>query len=267
MQHFPHVPLTGWVRNSRVRVLSTLPNTVPVSPKVFDTLHDLKAKALNLHYDCLHPAFVQYGDILDEARTAIQLFRTNRSSSITNNTALEDARRSLEDATRKVRSLLVRYQFMEKLVKERRGGPQVGENFEKEVADQKWIHGVVSADARDPPESKVLLTDGTVASQAKMEVKTRQSTLRFECRELQTVSMRQDPSTLILTRPPCYIVGWTLSCRTKRPGSKTFSVKSGGILASNLTIDIKAGLWKADWRCRIYFVDRKDYDFPHLTSE
>ena len=164
---------------------------------------------------------------------------------------------------------------MEKLVKEWRGRPRIGEKFEEKVADQKWFHGVVSANARDPPESKVLLTDGTEASQAIMEVKTRQSTLRFECRELQSVSMRQDPSTLILTRPPCYIVGWTLSCRTNRPVSKTFSVKSGGILADNLTINIKASSfdvrpsrrWQAEWRCRIYFVDRKDYDFPHLTSE
>ena len=231
---------------------------------MFDKLHDLEAKALNLHYDCLHPAFENYGNIVDEARSAIRLFRTKRASFIANSTALEDARRSLEDAAEKVRNLIVRYRFMEKLAKDWRGKPEIGKPSDGEAADQKWPpHGVVSADAQDTPQ--VSLTDGTVAFQAKIEIKTRNirpHTLHFERRDLQSVSARRDPSTLILSRPPCYIVGWTLSCRTERSGSKTFSVISGGILEDNLTIEVKAPIFRqAVWRCRIYFVDKKDYNF------
>ena len=232
----------------------------------------MEATAVGLQYDCLHPAFERYGNIASETRSVVERFRTHRASFITNSTAREDTLRLLEDAAGNVRSLLARYRFMEELVKEWRGRPQIGEKFEEETADQKWVHGVVSTDARDTPE--VSLTDGTMAFQVKIEGKTRkllpytQNLLRFECRELQTVSTRRDPSTLILGRPPCYIVGWTLSCRTKQPGSKTFSVISGGILGNNLTIDVKAPIFRqAVWRCRIYFVDREDYDFPHLTSK
>ena len=53
---------------------------------------------------------------MDEARTAIQRFRTNRASFIADCTALEDARRSLEDAEEKDLNLRVRLQFLEKLV-------------------------------------------------------------------------------------------------------------------------------------------------------
>ena len=235
-------------------------------------LHKLEAIALGLQYDCLHPAFARYEDIAIETRSVVERFRTQRASFIANtgNTNLEDARRSLEDAAGKVRSVLVRYQFMDELVKKWRGNPQIDEKFKEEAADQKWTHGVVSSDAGDV--SQVSLTDGTMAFQDKIEVTTRNfipktQLLRFECRDLQSVSMRRDPSHLILSRSPCYIVGWTLSCRTKQPGPKTFSVKRGGILESDLTIDVKAPFFRqANWRCRIYFVDREDYNFPDLIS-
>jgi len=253
------------------RVLPTVPNTVPVSREVFDTLHSLEVAAFNLPYDCLHPAFERYGNIARDTRAVVERFGTHRASFTTNSTALEDARRSLEDAAGNVRNLLVRYRFMENLVKEWGGRSQIGGKFKGGAADQKWIHGVVSTETQDTPQ--VSLTDGTVAFQATIEVNTRNilphtHLLRFECRELQTVSTSEDPSTLILTRPPCYIVGWTLSCRTKQPGPKIFSVISGGVLGSNLTINVKGPIFRqADWRCRIYFVDREDYNFPHLTSK
>jgi hypothetical protein len=237
-------------------------------------LHNLEAMAVGLHYDCLHPAFERYGNIAREAKAVVERFRTHRASFITNRTALEDAQRSLEGTAGKVRSLLVRYRFMEELVKEWRGRPQIGEKFEEEATDQKWTHGVVSTDARDT--FQVSLTDGIMAFQVKLEAKTRniipytQNFLRFECRGLISLPLDQDrdPSTLILSHPPCYIVGWTLSCRTKQPGPKAFSVISGGILGSELKINVKAPiLQQADWRCRIYFVNREDYDFPHLTSK
>ena len=247
---------------------------------MFDKLHDLEAKALNLHYDCSHPAFVEhYEYIAHVARTAIRLFRTKRASFIANSSALEDARRELEAAAENVRDVLVRYRFMEKLVKERRGGPQIGEKFEERVADQKWTHGVISADPLETRRSKVLLTDGTLASHAKIEVTTRRSVLRFECRgplsEGVGENLDENQSTLILSHPPCYIVGWTLSCRSgSKSGSKTFCVESGGILASHLSIDIaattsifrRASVWPPLWRCRIYFVDKRDYNFPQLTG-
>jgi len=173
---------------------------------------------------------------------------------------------------------------MEKLVKEWRGRPPIGKTFKERDAGQKWVYGVVSTDAQDTPE--VLLTDGTVASQDKIEGEIRDipfthNPVRVECRELQSqtwgrdpsstqspLAPPRDPSTLILSRPPCYIVGWTLSIRTERPGTRTFSVKSGGILESKLTIDIKAPAFhRAYWRCRIYLVDKADYNFPHLTSK
>lgn len=269
MQQFSHLS-DRLVRYSRVN--PTLPNTVPVSREVFDMLHNLEAITLGLQYDCLHPAFARYEDIAGEARSVVERFGTQRASFFANTgkTNLEDARRSLEDAAERVRSVLVRYQFMEELVKKWRGKPQIDDKFE-DAADQKWTFGTVSKDAGDT--SKVALTDGTMAFQVKIEVTTRKiipksQLLRFECRDLQTVSMRRDPSHLILSRSPCYIVGWTLSCRTEQPGPKTFSVKRGGILESDLTIDVKAPFFRqADWRCRIYFVDREDYNFPDLTSE
>jgi hypothetical protein len=247
-------------------------------------LHNLEATASSLQYDILHPAFKHYEDILVEARTAVNEFGTHRAKLITNSTVREDTRRSLEDAAGKVRSLLVRYRFMEKLVKEWRGRPQIGEKIEAKYADQKWIYGVVSADTGDNPQ--VLLTDGTVAFQGKIEGNIERS-YRFKIqtlsslrstrkalevqvahRDLQSDSRRQDPLTLALNRPPFYIVGWTLSIRTDRPGSKSFSVKSGGILESNLNIDLKAPAFDdAEWRCRIYVVDKADYNFPHLTSK
>ena len=236
---------------------------------MFDKLHDLEAKALNLHYDCSHPAFERYGYIVERARTAIRLFRTKRASFIANSSALEDARRELEDAAENVRDVLVRYRFMEKLVKEWRGRPRIGEKFEERVADQKWTHGVISDEALDSPRSKVLLTDGTVAFHAKMEVRTGRSVLWFQCSGPRSETQEPDPSTLILSRSPCYIVGWTLLCRSKS-GSKTFCVKGGGILASHLSIDVAAttGIFRraAVWRCRIYFVDKRDYNFPQLTK-
>ena len=88
---------------------------------MFDQLHNLEAKALNLHYDCLHPAFKNYGNTVDEARSAIRLFRTKRASFIVDSSALEVARRSLEAAAEEVRNVRVRYQFMEKLVKDWQG--------------------------------------------------------------------------------------------------------------------------------------------------
>jgi hypothetical protein len=255
-----------------------LPNTVPVPRGVFHTLHDLEATAIGVYYHCFHPAFERYGNIASEARAAVKQFRTHRASFITNSGAFENSRRSLEDAAGKVRSLLVRYRFMEELVKEWRGRLQIGEKFEDDAADQKWVHGVVSADARDTPQ--VSLTDGTVAFQGKVEGKTRNflpfshNYMRFECRDSELHSLPspqpEDPSTfkLIVDRPPCYIVGWSLSSRTKRPVPKSFSVKSGGMLENRLTVEIKAPTFhQADWRCRIYFVDRADYDFPHLVSK
>jgi hypothetical protein len=167
---------------------------------------------------------------------------------------------------------------MEELVKEWRGRPQIGEKYEEEAADQKWSYGVVSTDTRISIDmgdvNPVSLTDGTMAFQVILEDTTRnilpysQNLLYFECRRSVSIRRNRVPSTLILGCLPCYIVGWTLSCRTKQPGPKTFSVISGGILGSKLKINVKAPiLQQADWRCRIYFVDREDYDFPHLTSK
>ena len=264
MQQFPYVPLTVWVRNSLVPGLPTLPNTLPVSREVFNTLRALEATAYSLHFDSLNPAFDRYGEVTREARIAVEQFRTNRASFIANSIARENAQRDLEDAAEKIRDLYVRHRFMEELARDSRGKPEIGIPVDGEAADQKWpAYGVVSADAGGTPQ--VSLTDGTVAFQAKIELKTRNirpHTLHFERRELQSVSARQDPSTVILTGSPCYIVGWTLSCRTEQSGTKTFSVKSGGILENNLTIEVKAPIFRqAVWRCRIYFVDRKDYKF------
>jgi len=270
MQQFPHVP--DRLRNSRV--LPTLPNTVPVSREVFEKLHDLEAKAFNLHHDCLHPAFEQYGDIADEANTAVWLFRRLGKQAITDSIALEGAQRSLNDAAEKVHRLLVRYWFMEKLVKEWRGRPPFGKTFKGEAADQKWIHGIVSADVGDT--SRVSLIDGTAAFQDIIEGGIRdflpctRNSVRFK---KSTPNVYRDPSTqslsaLFLSHPPCYIVGWTLSIRTERPGPKTFSVICGGILENDLEINIKAPTFcRADWHCRIYSVDRVDYNFRRLTSK
>lgn len=247
---------------------------------MFDTLHELEAMAVQLDHDCLHPAFGRYRDKAKGARAAVEQFRTNRASFITNNTALglEDARRLLENAEGEVRSLIRRYDFMEKLVKEWRGRPQIGQKFEVQDAYQKWIHGVVSTDERITP--KVTLTDGTVAFQSKFEGKIRNilpfthNFLRVECRERHSFGVlsdsgSHDPSTLILSHPSGYIiVGWSLSIKTKRRGPKSFSVRGGGILGSNLKIDVKAPIFRqATWRCRIYYIDKGDYDFPHLTSK
>jgi hypothetical protein len=235
-------------------------------------LHNMEAIAISVHYDCLHPAFERYGNIASEAKAAVEHFRSHRASFITNDIALEDARRALEEAAANVRSLLARYRFFEELVKEWRGKPPIGEKFEEDAADQKWQHGVVSTDLQDT--RKVSLTDGTVAFQGRIEGEIRNilpfshNYLRFECREGQSVSPHQEPSTLIVGRRPCYIVGWTLSIRTKRPGPKSFSVRTGGILESRLTVEIKAPTFhQAEWRCRIYFVNRADYNFPHLLSK
>lgn len=265
------------LRNSRV--FPTFPNTVPVSREVFDMLHNLEAIALGLQYDCLHPAFARYENIVSDTRTVVERFGTQRASFIANtgSTNLEDARRSLEDAAGKVRSVLVRYRFMEELAKKWRGKPQIDEKFEERAADQKWTHGVVSTDAGDT--FQVPLTDGTMAFHGEIEVTTRkiipkgQKTLRFEYRELESYRPGQghwlqssDPSTLIHSGQPCYIVGWTLSCRTKQPGPKTFSVKRGGILESHLRIDVEGPYFRqTDWRCRIYFVESEDYNFPDLN--
>ena len=245
---------------------------------MFNLLHKLEAIAISVHYDCLHPAFELYGIIASEARAAVEHFRSHRASFITDDTALEDARRSLVDAAAKVHSLLVRYRFLEELVKKWRGKPPIGEKFEEEAADQKWVYGVVSTDAGDTPQ--VSLTDGTLAFQGKIEgrfgalrgiVPFAHNSLRFECRELHSLPPlpeSEDPSTLIVGRRPCYIVGWTLSIRTKRPGPKSFSVRTGGILESRLTVEIKVPtIHQAEWRCRIYFVDRADYNFPRLLSK
>ena len=238
-------------------------------------LHNLEAIAISVHYDCLHPAFKPYySHISNNARAAVEHFRSHRASFITNDIALEDARRSLEDAAKKVRSLLARYRFLEELVKEWRGKPPIGEKFEKEPANTKWVYGVVPTDAGD--SYKVSLTDGTSAFQGKMESKIRNivpfthNSLQFECRETLASEMdptKPDPSICIVEGISGFIVGWTLSIRTNRPGPKSFSVKSGGILEDNLEIDITVPTFQqADCRCRVYYVDNDDYDFPHLTS-
>ena len=199
---------------------------------MFDILHNLEAIAISVHYDCLHPAFKRYyRSISDNARAVVEHFRSHRASFITNDTALEDVRRSLEDAAEKVRSLLARYRFLEELVKEWRGKPPIGEKFEKEPANAKWVYGVVPTDAGDSDE--VSLTDGTSALQGKMEGKIRNilpfthNTLQFECRE--TISSRvhasdptdPDPSNFVVEGMSGFIVGWTLSIRTNRPGPKS----------------------------------------------
>jgi len=84
---------------------------------------------------------------VDEARTAIERFRANRASFIADCTALEDARRSLEDAEEKDLNLRVRFQFLETLVNEWRGRLQIHKISEREAADQKWIHREGSSDA------------------------------------------------------------------------------------------------------------------------
>ena len=97
------------------------------------------------------------------------------------------------------------------------------------------------------------------------------NTLQFECRE--TISSRvhasdptdPDPSNFVVEGMSGFIVGWTLSIRTNRPGPKSFSVKCGGILKNNLKIDIMVPTsQQADWRCRVYYVDRVHYNFPRL---
>jgi len=273
MQQFPHVP--DRLRNSRV--LPTLPNTVPVSREVFDKLHDLEAKASNLHYDCLHPAFKQYGNVADEANTAFRRFRECRASFIvhSDSTDLEGAERSINDAAEKVRSLLVRYRFLERLVKEWRGRPPIGKTFKGEAADQKWVHGIVPAD--DVGDAQEVRIDGIVASQYKLEGAIRfgdflscsRGFLRFDNpTSAATDPSHEDISTTILNLPPFYIVGWTLLIRTEQPGAKTFSVATGGILESHLEIDMKAPIFRrADWCCKIYSVNSVSYNFPYLTSK
>ena len=263
MQQFPHVP--DRLRNSRVR--TTIPDEVPVSREAFNKLHVLEAKAFNLLRDCMHPAFEMYGDIVDEAETAVQLFRTSRASFITDITALEGAERSLEHAAERVRSLLARYHFMEKVM-ECRGDPRIGKTLKEKAVDHEWPYG------EDPTDAQWI-----VASQDKNEGEIRGSpfahTVRVVCRALQSDSERRgrdppprNPLTLILDRPQCYIVRWTLLIETKRPGRRTLTVRSGGILESNLKIDIKAPVFRrAYWRCRVYLVDRKDYNFPHLIPK
>ena len=225
---------------------------------------------------------------MDEARAAIRRFRTNRALFINDSTALEGAERSLNDAAEKVRRLLARYRFMEGLVKECRGMQPIGKTFKGGAVEQNWAHGAVLPHARDS-EDEDSMTDGsqgTVVFRGKIEGQIRNTLCRrkcvqFECRERQperrnqdrsTDSTRgletQDPLILIQIRPSYYIVGWTLSIRTGRQGSKSFSVKNGGILESNLMIDIKAPTChRADWHCRIYFVNRADYNFLHLISK
>lgn len=185
---------------------------------MFDALHDLEVKALSLQYDCLHPAFEQYGDIANEATAAALQFSTKRASFITDHTALEVAKRSLEDADEKVQIVRKRYLLMEKLVNECLGTPRRSNGV---LADQKWGCGRVSSDPSNHPE--VLLTDGIKAVQSVIEYgNNNRGTLRFECRVLQSPppsprpeAPDPDPSTtLILARDPSYIVGWTLSCRT-----------------------------------------------------
>ena len=233
----------------------------------------MEAIAISVHHDCLHPAFkLYYGNISQNARAAVEHFRSRRASFITNDTALEDVRRSLEEAAEKVRKILARYRFLEGLVKEWRGKPPIGKKFEEEAADQKWAYGVVPTDAGDSRE--VSLTDGTSAFQGKMENKNRNilpfahNILQFECRE--TIGSRAtnlDPSTFIADGISAIIVGWTLSSRTNRPGPKSFSVKCGGILENNLKIDVTAPTFQqADWRCRVYYVNKNDYKFPPLTN-
>ena len=274
MQQFPHVP--DRLRNSRI--VPTLPNTVLVSREVFDKLHDLEAKASNLRYDCLHPAFRQYRNVADEANTAFRRFRENRASFIVHPdiSDLDSAERSINDAAEKVDSLLVRYRFLERLVKEWRGRPPIGKTFKGEAADQKWVHGIVPTDDVGDAQ-EVRIDDGIVASQYKLEGTIRfgdflsgsRGFLRFD----NPTSAATDPShddllATILEQPPFYIVGWTLSIRTEQPGAKSFSVKSGGILESDLEIEMKAPIFRrADWCCRIYSVNSVSYNFPHLTSK
>ena len=163
MQQCPHVP--DRLRNSRV--LPTLPDTVPVSLEMFDKLHDLEAKAFKLLCDCLHPAFEEYGKTVDDVKTAVRVFRRNRASIISDITAIKDAERSLDVAAEKVHSLLVRYQFMEKLVKEWRGSPPIGEPFKEKAKYSEWPFGEVSTDEQDTPQ--VLLMEGIVAFRDKSE--------------------------------------------------------------------------------------------------
>jgi hypothetical protein len=194
---------------------------------------------------------------------------------IADSTALADAQSSLEVAKGKVDALLVRYQFMEKLVKEWRGRPKILKTFKEKAVDKKWVYGKVSSDARVPPEYRVSLTDGTKAYQVVLECKNRpRATLHFRRMRVEISGEAegpedQDPLTVMMFRPSFYIVGWTLSCRTKKPRERTFVVKRGGILEDELMIDVKAviGMFASDvvdWRCRIFFVDSADYEFPRL---
>jgi hypothetical protein len=164
---------------------------------------------------------------------------------------------------------------MEDLVKKWRGRPQIGEQFE-EAADQKRSYDIVPTAAEDT--RKVTLTDGTMAFQSKIEGSARNTLpfthnfVRFMYREIQTEedpdARRLSPSDLSAIHSPCCIVGWTLSIRTKRQVAMIFPVISGGILESNLTIDIKVPTFhQADWCCRIYYVNRDGYNFPDLTPE
>jgi hypothetical protein len=202
-----------------------------------------------------------------ETRNVLDPFweQAGRAEFITNSDALKDTERSLKDAADRVHSLLVRYEFIKKLAKVHRGKPKINDKFKGDLADQRWRFGELSTNKDEGP---VLLEDGTKAKQVIMVFKTKgirpTHNMRFECREMVSIVVGNRSHRILDDPPSCCIVGWTLTCRTAQPGQKSVTVKSGGVLRNELEIDVKGTLREAEWRCRIFFVDKREYNFPRL---
>ena len=250
-----------------------LPNSAPVSPRIFDELHKLDSMAWELEQSLFHPA--SNWDAIRTIERALETFTERRSSFIDDHASLKASQRAFLNVKKLLDDRLRRYNFIQQVIESSRNGPTIGSTVESSNPDQKWVYGFVPSTtpqtgAKGP--LPVQLRDGISGYEVMLEAAPRFSstdltfTSSLAPRTVGPLDMQ--PSQATVSNMAAYIVGWTLSCRTTTREKKAFTVKFGGLTQGGLEIEVKpvrklraTGLGASTWRCRIYFVTRNEYDF------
>jgi len=245
----------------------SLPLEGPVPNDVFLKLHRMEASCMSLELNCSHPAID--GDKRSDALQAIENFRRGRGTFARIPDALQKADEELQGAAKNVGSLLRLYDHL--LTINELLSPDVAQEVKRPKDDQAlWECGYGLAHdeemARDSPDKvrPVRLAYKLDGWECLLEAKSQgrwcdrllslKDGLSLYFRDRTSCEGESLPANEYSSKFGVTIVGFRLFC-TNVPGeSVKFTIKHGGILSSELSVDVSAQRG-CKCECRIFYVD------------
>ncbi|KIK63379.1 hypothetical protein GYMLUDRAFT_241867 [Collybiopsis luxurians FD-317 M1] len=272
-----------------------LARTISVSPTLFETLHRTEKQCMKLDIDCFHPALAEdiYRGTMEDTQDAIRTFRSGRPRFAREER--DNAILKVKEAVERVDDLIQRYKFLSRLLKTKRGlnteeikwggerhsrrshgmvDTKVIVAGKKEVAKgEKEIAGGKKEIMEDEGGGEIAENQFAVAQKKEKGLKKllakRDSHFRIEKRSRKRTDVDEERlqdfifRELYHERRDFYIIGWAII--NEMTTEAYFCLKSGGLMADNLTLALK-GQKPFTLTYRIVYVLKKDYNFPTLID-